>query len=583
MLFDSLMMAAIATELRHPLQASRVRRVFAAGPLQVAVDTSADVSAPIIALSADAQFGRVHLSGHLAPAPHQHSGFADVLRRYLRGATFHSVQQIDFDRQLHLQFINCQNLGPEACCTLVVETMGRHSNILLLDSDGIILDCIKHITSEVNRYRQSLPGLQYVPPPTFGKVDPRDLATQDFRARAAQADAQMSFAKWFRSQFHGASDLFLSELARRANFDAPAAMSTLPPDWHDQLYTALHNILDIATAEPVGYIYAEPGGLPRLAYPVPLISEPKLTVTKVDALSAAIEKVYQVQHEHYYLEQQGQRLRAAAQKNLKQVTRRREGREKAIEEAQSAPRYRQWGELILAHLSEIPPRAEEITVPDYYRDDQPLVTIPLDPHRSPQESAQYYFNKYKRARRVQQRLPSLIRRDRLEQQYLAGLLQQIQTADNQADMAELQQEMIDQGHLLPPRRARPRPPRRKLPSFVTDDGYTVIYGKTGHQNDEVLRQAGGDDLWLHVRQGPGAHVVIRTGGQPDSVPENSLLQAACQAAALSKQAQSSAVEVNYTLVKHVRKSKGSPPGFVRYTNFKTLRVRPQLATTRSPA
>ncbi len=585
MLFDSLMLAGITGDLRQALTSSRVRRVFATGPLQVAVETSAAVSTPVMVFGADAQFACVHLSGDLAPQPQQHSPFANVLRRYLRGTTLRSAQQIDFDRQLRLDFINCQNLGPQARCTLVVEIMGRHSNILLLDSDGIILDCIKHITSEVNRYRQSLPGLEYVPPPTFGKVDPRDLSASDFLLAlsvpkgtvAADADAQMPFAKWFRAQFHGASDVLLSELASRAGWDAQATMSTLPAEWPEQLYEAFHSLLDAATAEPIGYIYASAEGKPRLAYPVPLISQPDWTVTRVDTLSGALEKVYQAQHEYHYLDQQRQRLRAATEKKLKQVTRRREGRQKMIEQAKSAAHYRQWGELILTHLSEIPPGAEEITVPDYYRDGQPPVTIPLDPHHTPQESAQYYFDNYKRARRCQQQVPALIRRDRREQQYLQGLMHQTEIADTSADLAELEQEMIKAGYLPSLRRRRPAARRRKLPTFVTDDGYTVIYGKTGQQNEEVLRVAAGDDIWLHVRQGPGAHVVIRSGGQPDSVPESALLQAARHAAALSRQATSSGVEVSYTLVKHVRKPRGSPPGFVRYTNFKTLRVRPQRA------
>ncbi len=585
MLFDSLMMATVAGELTRLIQASRVRRLFALRPLEVALETSAAV--PPLVLSAHAQFARVHLSDQAQPRPDCHYPFTDLLRRYLRGATLRSVQQIDFDRQLHLHFGNCQGLGPHAHCTLVAEVMGRHSNILLLDDEGLILGCAKHITSEFNRYRQSLPGLVYVPPPAFGKVNPLDLSAEDFLLRVEDANLQMTLAEWFRTQFHGASDLFVAELVTRADLHDQVSMDNLPGGWHRQLYTALHAILDIASGEQAGYICTPAQGAPIFAYPVVPISRPDLTAVRLPTLSAAVEQVHQAQHQHHDLDQQRQRLRAAAEKKLEQVTIRRQEREKTLEQAEAAQRCRQFGELILTHLSEIPMGASEITVPDYYCDGQPPVTIKLDPDYSPQQSAEYYFKKYKRAQRTRERLPMLIRRDCQEQQYLDGLIHQIHSTDDPADMAELAQEMITAGYLPPPRRrraeaartakARLRPARRKLPRFVTKEGYPVIYGKTGHQNDEVLRAADGDDLWLHVKAGPGAHVVIRTAGHPDSVPETSLLQAAGHAAALSKQAQSSAVEVSYTLVKHVRKPRGSPPGFVRYTNFKTLRVRPQLA------
>ena len=579
MLFDSLMMAAIAAELARSLRGRHIRRVFGVRSLEVAVESSANLALPFMVLSAHAQFGSVHLSGRAHPQPHLHCPFADVLRRYLRGATLQGVEQIAFDRQLHLHFVNCQGLGAQARCTLVAEIMGRHSNILLLDGAGIILDCLKHVSSEVNRYRQSLPHVKYVPPPEFGKVNPLDLSAQDFRHAAPEAAAGMSFTEWFRSHYHGASNLFMAELAARANWDPETTMSQLPAPWPERLHAAVHDLLAAATTGSIGYVCTEPEQtMPTFAYPVIPASRPDMSITQLPSLSAAIEQVADAQRTGHRIGQQRQRLRGSAQRRLQQVASRRQSQQQALEETQCAPRYRQWGELILAHLSQISPGASEITVPNYYQEGQPPITIKLSPDRDPTQSAQHYFRRYKRYQRMQKRLPDIIRWNRREEQYLDGLLHQIQIADSVTDLAELEQEMIAADYLSPPRRRRP-PARRKLPRFVTEDGYTVIYGKTGLQNDRVLRQADGDDIWLHVRQGPGAHVVIRTGGQPDSVPESSLLQAAGHAAALSKQSQGTAVEVSYTLVKHVRKPRDAPLGFVRYTNFKTVRVQPRLAPT----
>jgi predicted ribosome quality control (RQC) complex YloA/Tae2 family protein len=242
-----------------------------------------------------------------------------------------------------------------------------------------------------------------------------------------------------------------------------------------------------------------------------------------------------------------------------------------------ADKYRKWGELILAHLNDIPPRAEEVTVTDYYSEDQSEITIALDPNRRPQQVAEHYFKRYKRAQRLTKRLPRLLKLDRIQQDYLEGLLHQIENAEQLADLQELRQETIDQDILRPPRREQPRPEKRGLPRYESQDGYLVVYGKTGQQNDEVVRQASSDDIWLHVQQGPGGHVIIKTGGQPDEVPESTIVEAAGHAAALSRQAQSSKVEVDYTQVKHLNKPRGAPPGFVYYRNFQTVRVQPRRA------
>ena len=254
---------------------------------------------------------------------------------------------------------------------------------------------------------------------------------------------------------------------------------------------------------------------------------------------------------------------------------RRRKRQAALAGVDDADRYRKWGELILAHLHAIPPRARQVTVTDYYSPSQSQVTIPLDPDHTPQVVAQHYFKRYKRAGRLRQRLPRLLRVDRIQQDYLEGLIHQIHSAAELADLEELREEMIEQSVLKPPKRPQPRPQKRSLPRFSSGDGYLVLYGKTGRQNDELLRAASPDDIWLHVQQGPGGHVVIRAGGKPEQVPETTIVEAAQRAAALSKQARSPAVEVDYTLVKHLSKPRGAPPGFVLYRNFKTVRIAPQ--------
>jgi len=577
MLFDSAMLTRICADLQDALPGCRVRRVVATGKLEVAMETNAQGGAPWLVVCADNEFGRIHLAQDVEPRPDIHSPLADVMRRYLQGAVIQHIEQINFDRLLRIEFVNAQRLGPEAGCTLVAEVMGRHSNVLLLDDEEVILECLKHVPAEVNRYRQSLPGLKYVAPPDFGKRDPFAVNAAELSRIAGQADPDLDFTGWFRNNFHGGSNIFIAEITARTGITTDVQLETLGEGGPDRLCEALRGLHKLIDAPGEAYICRREGSDTLFAYPFAPQSQPDVVTTPVRDLSTALEQICRQLQQGRQSQQLREQLLRAAGKQLDHILTRARKRKTALKSVPDADQYRKWGELILAHLNEIPSRAEEVTVTDYYSEDQSEITIELDPDRRPQQVAQHYFKRYKRAQRLSQRLPRLLRVDRIQQDYLEGLLHQIENAEQLADLRELRQEMIDQDILRPPRREQPRPGKRHLPRYESQDGYLVVYGKTGQQNDEVVRQASSDDIWLHVQHGPGGHVIIKTGGQPDDVPESTIVEAAGHAAALSRQAQSSKVEVDYTQVKHLNKPTGGPPGFVYYRNFKTLRVQPRRA------
>jgi len=577
MLFDSAMLARICADLQATLPGCRVRRVVATGKLEVAVETNAQGGAPWLVVCGGSEFGRVHLAQDAEPRPDIHSPLADVMRRYLQDAIVQRIEQIGFDRLLRIEFVNAQRLGPESRCTLVAEVMGRHSNILLVDEEDVIRECLKHVPAEVNRYRQSLPGLEYVPPPDFGKVDPFAINAAELSRISGQADPDLDFRRWFRANFQGGSDIFTAELAARTGITTDMQLEALGDEWPNRLSEVLGGLRELITTPGEAYICRKEGSDNLFAYPFAPQSQPDVVTTPVRDLSTALEQVCQQSQRGRKSQQLRDQLLRAAGKQLDHILTRARKRRAALKSVSDADKYRKWGELILAHLNEIPPHAKEVTVTDYYSEDQSDITIELDPDRRPQEVAEHYFKRYKRAQRLSQRLPRLLKLDRIQQDYLEGLLHQIENAEQLADLQELRQEMIDQGILRSPKREQPRPGKRRLPRYESQDGYLVVYGKTGRQNDEVVRQASSDDIWLHVQRGPGGHVVIKTGGRPDEVPESTLVEAAGHAAALSRQAQSPKVEVDYTQVKHLNKPTGGPPGFVYYRNFQTVRVQPQRA------
>ena len=214
---------------------------------------------------------------------------------------------------------------------------------------------------------------------------------------------------------------------------------------------------------------------------------------------------------------------------------------------------------------------------DYFDPAQPEVTIALDENYSARENAQAWFDRYKRYKRIQERVPALLEEARVEREYLEGILSQIDQADGTDDLDQLEYELDRRGHIGEQSKRKKKPaalgqvePKR----YTSEDGRAILCGKTGPQNDALLRLANGDDLWFHVKAGPGAHVLIRTGGRPETVSKEAIEQAAALAAGNSSQRDDGRVEVNYTLAKHVRKPPGAPPGFVTYTDFRTITVSP---------
>lgn len=589
MVFDSTILARLASDLRRQIVGARVDRVFAVSRDEVVLDLRRRVPRPQLVFSWSAEMGRAHLSADHEPRPDLHLPFVDSLRKELRGATITACGQVGFDRILEVEFANCEGLGPGSRASLVAEIMGRHANLILRDADGTILSCAKLINSQVNRYREIMPGVRYVPPPGGHRLDPRQLTVEgllsppeppvDDEHETSAVHGGMELRQYLRGVLMGASDLFLDELVTRSRLEGERPVGSQPGAWASQVCEAAADLL--AEAEKEGSAFLYEGAVRRgkrtqvFAYPLVLQSHLDFECRQVDDLGAALDELVGTQLVSRELQSGRDHLTAILSRALARTEARVRERELSLAEAEDADGLRRRGELILANLHAIPAGAAEVEVTDYYDPDQATVTLKLDPHYSAKENAQAAFERYRRARRILDRVPGLLAEARAEGEYLQGVQQQVETAEDTAELSQLEEELRRGGFLHEQaKRARSRDrsgavePRRA----TTRDGYPMLYGKTGAQNDAVVRTAAPEDLWFHVKDGPGGHVVIRTSGRPDEVPESSLREAAALAASLSHWRNDAHVPVNYTAVKHVHKPKGARPGFVTYTDFRTLHV-----------
>lgn len=572
MIVDSTTLARLVAEVREYACGPAIRRIVQ--PRHDVVALELGRSGPWAGLLIDwsAEYGRLHLTRELpAPGPTEQR-FGAVLRRVLRGARLEAIEQIDFDRVVQLRFSNCEQLGPQSRRTLVAELMGRHSNLVLLDEDGRIVEAGRHVTMRVNRYRETLPGLAYVPPPAFGRIPPWEAEPVEMLA-AANEEPQRALGAWLRGRYHGCSDLFVAEVCARAGVIAETALGELPPGWAERVAAQLRAIPEEAARPGPAWLCRDPAGeAPQFAWPVEPTHLGGRSCERVESLSATVEELVARVSADRALRQARERLLAAVREGEKKVERVLAKRREAAQRAEQAELDRERGELLMAYLHQVPAGASEVTLPRFSGEGE--LTITLDADYSALENAQAYFRRYKKAARTGEKAPRLLAAARHELEYLRQARAQIETAADLEELVALEAELAHEGYLRTPQLQRPRsaPDRRGPRTAQTSDGYPLLYGRSGLENDEVLRAAHGDDLWFHVKDAGGPHVVLRTEGRPDDVPETSILEAAQLAAAFSSRRRDRKVEVDCTLAKHVTKPPHGRPGLAYYRHARTIVV-----------
>ncbi|MEA3402862.1 MAG: NFACT RNA binding domain-containing protein [Armatimonadota bacterium] len=580
MIVDSTCLAGLVAEAREYASGLVIRRIVQPRHHLVALELGRAGPWACLVIDWSAEFGRLHLAREMPQPGLQDQRFGSTLRRQLRGARIEAIRQVDFDRLVRVEVSNCEQLGPQSRRTLVAELMGRHSNLVLIDEDERIVEAGKHVTERVNRYRQTLPGLAYVPPPEFGRVPPWEADPEEM-AESARAVADQPLGRWLRSTFHGGSDLFLREVCARAGLDPESALRDLPDGWSETVAEQLHAIPERAAAPGGAWIYFdESGEHGEFAYPIELRHLPGRRHEPVESLSAAVEDLQSQIAGRQRIRQLRERLLAAVRDAESKVGRTLERRREAVERAKEAQLHRERGELLMTYQHRVPEGAEEVALPRF--DGEGELTIPLDPGRTPVENAQAYFRRYKKAERLTEVAPKLLAAARHELRYLRQVHTQIEVAEELADLELIEEELIEEDYLAPRKgeRARPEQRRRGPRTTRTSDGIPLLYGKSGMENDEVLCAANPDDLWFHVKDAAGPHVVLRSDSRPEELPQSSVEEAARLAAALSSRRRDSKVEVDCTLAKNVNKPRGGRPGLAYYHADRTLVV--DLRSGRTP-
>jgi len=579
MALDAIAVRCIVDELNEKVLGCRVDKIYQPEKDELILHAKDRERGGAILLSANASNARVCLTRRSMENPIKAPMFCMILRKHLQSGRITSISQPDSERIIEIEVEAYDELGDRSNKKLIIEIMGRHSNIILVNKEGLIIDSIKRVTSDMSRVRQVLPGISYTYPPKQDKIDIFVLTKEELQKRMAAQPSSMTIAQALSSIINGISRSTAAEIAAAAGIDGKSTLADISASSIDTLWCALERFVDdVKNGNWNPCVIYDETGYPLDFYVFDVHRKVNGSIKHMNSISEALEEYYAQKDAIDHLKQKTADLYKLISTYLERARRKLEVQQKELAEAENADLYKLYGQLITANLYQLKPGQSEAKVINFYSENMEEIVIPLDPRLTPIENAQRYFKLYNKAKNAVKVLNEQIEQTKEEIEYLEGQLDNINNCTEEADIEEIRGELMQQGYIRfrqqisGKNKIRPSQPHH----FISSTGMDVYVGKNNIQNDMLtLKWANKNDYWLHVKDLPGSHVIIRTQGkEPD---QKTLMEAAMLAAYYSKARDSSNVPVDYTQCKYVNKPSGAKPGKVIYTNYKTIYITPDKA------
>lgn len=554
MAFDGIFTRAMANELNELLLDGRVMKISQPYANEVILTIRQNRHNYPVLLSAHPNYARVQVTEIPYTNPPIPTNFTMVLRKYLEGAKLVKLEQLNCDRVLNFYFMTRNELGDRLPLILSVEIMGRYSNIILVEQEtNKILDTVKHVGMDQNRYRTLLPGATYKNPPAQTKRDPFSDQDKLYLELVKDYPNREVLAMQLVKTYQGLSRQSALQLAKMLHEER-------------DLSTSFNAFLE-QTKHPKANIFTEKN---KLAFD---IFTHHTTQQEFATLSEMLDSYYQEKAVRDRVFHQGAKLIHIVKKELSKNQTKLKKLTKELKNTDKADGLRVKGELLTTYLYQVKPNATSVTLPNYYDGEKP-VKITLSPQLSPAQNSQKYFKKYQKLKNAVAHIEQQLALTKAEIAYLESVQMQLELAQP-SDLNDIELELQTAGYLTQTKQQKKRKPKLSKPeTFVATDGTEISVGKNNLQNDRLsLKTAQKNHYWLHVKDIPGSHVIVHSS-QPT---QETLLQAASLAAYYSKARGSANVPVDYVQVRHLRKPNGAKPGFVIYEGQKTLYVTPDKA------
>ena len=557
---DSITVSALAQELRQRVVGAKIDKVQQPERDTVVLSLHGQGGSGRLVLCGGVGNARVHFTETPFENPERPPMFCMLLRKHLCGARIAALEQPERERILLLRLDGYDEMGAPTQKSLAVEMIGRGTNLILIDGEGRIIDCLRRVDSDMSALRQVLPGLIYRLPLQQSKPDPFAMSSVERRAVWEARDTELPPEKWLLNSFSCLSPLICRELVCRCGGD----IDTLP-----ECLDALAE--SVAAGEFTPWMILQDGKPKDFSFLKIHQYGEAAAGEAFPSFSALLDAFYTRRSQAEDMHRRTAALRKTVKNAHERVQRKLALQAEELAATGQREQKRRWGELITANLYRAPKGgAKRMTVEDFYEEGAPSVTIPLDPLKSPQQNAAAYFRDYSKAKTAEQYLTRLMAENRRAEAYLASVLDEIDRAKGEADIADIRRELTETGYIKTKRgkdkqKQKPSAPLR----YCSESGFEILVGRSNLQNDLLTtKTARKGDLWLHVQKVHGSHVIIRCDGA--EVDGETLREAASLAVFHSQAGEGGKVPVDYTRVKYVKKPVGALPGMVVYTDYATI-------------
>ena len=575
MAFDYFTIRSLVEEFRSQLIGRQITDSLRTGEHDLQLVVGADLA---LVISCSPHLFRIFLARPSSEPEEETKGWQ--LRR-LQGASVSKVEQAGADRIIHIGLVKWDRIGTAESSLLIVELTGRNSNVILIDEEtGLILDSLRRVTPDMSRFRQILPGIKYVPPPSQDRICPAEDSFDRFKERLRQ-EVQSTVVEALARTLIGASEPIAREIAFRSRIPPQTKVGELDDGMLINLWggaSSLYKWFD--PSERNAFLILDDRSLPVDFSSLDLGWVPSASKVRISSISAAIEHLFSRKAALERMTQLKSQLSRSLDRTISTVQGRLDRLNQQLDEARAAGRFKEIGDLLMANLDWIRKGQEEARLPDLYRPDGAQITIQLDPELSPVENARRYFRKYQKLKRAKRVIEQRLAQEQARLQRLMEFQERLDIEAEYEALIKLKDELISQGYLRE-QVGRPKGVEKvegiNPRQYITSDGWTVLVGRNDRENDILsLKAAAPDDLWFHARGCPGSHVVLRREGRKDAPSRVALEEAAALAAYWSKSRGSNTVPVSYTLAKYVTKPRKARPGEVLIRREKTLFVTPRL-------
>ena len=569
MAFDGFVVAALVREMNDKLLGGRLYKIAQPEEDELFITIKNSKEQYRLLLSASASLPLVYILQDNKPSPLTAPNFCMLLRKHISNGRIVSVTQPGLERIIRFEIEHLDEMGDLCKKFLIVELMGKHSNIIFCDENDVIIDSIKHIPAYVSSVREVLPGRSYFIPNTTGKHNPLEVGGDDFRA--LMSEKPMPVSKALYSSFTGISPVSAEEICHLASMDGDVPANCMSESELTHLYGTFHNVMEDISSGSFSpcIVYRDDGPVEFSAIPLTMYSDTADTGLRIEqssSISEVLISFYEKKNNITRIRQRSADLRQIVNTALERNNKKYDLQLKQLADTDKREKYRIYGELINAYGYDIPEGAKSFEALNYYTNE--MITIPLQEDLTARENSVKYFERYNKLKRTYEALSKLTVETKEEIDHLESISNALDIAVSYDDLVQLKEEMIEYGYI---HRKGSKNKKEKITSkpfhHISSDGFHMYVGKNNYQNEELtFKLATGNDWWFHAKNIPGSHVIVKAENK--ELPDTTFEEAARLAAHYSKASKQEKVDVDYIQKKHIKKPAAAKPGFVIYhTNY----------------